>query len=593
MAQFQKTLDPKPNEKIKIDIDDPAVQTCLELIWDNYTEKNARDQINEAALQLAEDGFIVEDPKGPEYMNTLLPYQALWKTLTRIKSLDFAIHGTGADQAEEKLVTAGLETILDRSYYLRTLLSKGGVIQNGAGIGDGFWSFTTQEKGFPFKTFPIPNNNVYVDTQATGMRTGDKTVYKLAFLVQMPLGEFNRTFPKFKDKVGAGEIPRTKLFRKDVDQKLIQQLKNSPKKFVELCYYFDISNMAYVIFAGPGCTLIKKEEGDDYPYTFKDENTNREEPYIPVFHFMGMRALKGFYNHGLFHALYKPAQISQRVLNKTTLHIEDNADPVNFISVGQGQGDAVIQQIETANAIRAAGGKPVVPLERGLGDSGTIGNVSLYSPSNVSEVEYVQQQIILSAKRLGIHYDEPETAGTTATEILSEEENANMFVKQMMEDNAPEFEFFLKVVLDLVKKTVSKADKTPLNLTTSLSVVDRNTGEEVLVRPDDATLGLFVMALKEKHYFPKINARSGAIAPKLRAAQVARGLAQAAPGSKAFKELHSEYASINDLDLKGEDFLPQDGGMPQAGQSAEEGPIPASTERLTINPRLQEQIPVI
>jgi len=358
------TIDPEPNISVQIDVDDEVVKTCLEMIGANNTGKNNRDRINEAALALADEGFTVEEPDGPRLIDTLKPYQALWKTLGRVKAHDFTIHGTGATPPEEKLIIEAVKTVLQRAYFLRTLLSKGGVMTNAAGIGDGYWSFSTQVKGFPFKCFPIPTSNIYVDHSATGLRTGAKPVSKLAFVVRMPLGEFNREYPKFKDKVGAGDVPRQKILGKDVDQTLIQQIGEDKNDYVEVCYYYDIANLAHVKFAGPGCTIIEKRCGDEYIWRFKDKERGEEELYIPVFGFMGMQSLQGFFNHGILHAAYKRAIAARRLENKTALHIDDNADPIHFMSIGQGQSDKVMEAIRTADEIRASGGKPIVPLER-------------------------------------------------------------------------------------------------------------------------------------------------------------------------------------------------------------------------------------
>lgn len=586
-----KTLDPRPNDTWQIDVDDKAVQTCLALIADNLTDKETRDTINETVLTAVEEEFSVDEPQPPRLVQSKMLYQAWWKAMSRVKCYDFSLHGTGAEESEEAVVSQGVATVLDRMGFLRTFLGKGGTMPTALGIGDAFFLLTTDEERFPLKVVPIPNNQVYLDSTATGMRTGTRPITKIAVIVEYKLGEFNRLYPDSADKVGVGEIPRKRLGLKNIDQKYIQTINKKGKDYIEVCHYFDVSNMAYVVFAGAGCTILTKKLDKEYPFKFKDDSTNKSEPYVPVFHFLGLQSFQGFYNWGIFQAIYDRAITNRRLINKTMAHVDENTDPVTFVSVPFGKGGDVMAQIDEAVGIRAAGGRPFIPLERGMGDTGGVSSSSMYVPSNISEVDYLIQRGDLEVKRMGFHLDEPEQAGTTATEILSEEENATMRVRQIMEDNAPEFEKFLQVILSLIPQTVSKNSKIPLNLTTSIKITTAN-GEE-RVRAEGATLGLLSSLLSEKHYFAKVNARSGYIAPKMLMAQTARVLNMAPQGSRAYGKAIEQYAQQNDKDLTAEDFqVPAQ--APMGGEVNAEGmPIPADTERMGINPRLKEQLPVI
>ncbi|MBT7929849.1 hypothetical protein HN682_08050 [Candidatus Peregrinibacteria bacterium] len=605
----QETLDPLPNDKVQIDKENLLVKTAIKLLEDNFSDKKKQDDKNEKVIKVAEEAFDAEEPEGVKKTTSKKFIQAFWKFMSRTKPLDYSIHGVGATRTMEMLVHQGIETVFRRGGFYKTLMGKGGVTGNAGAIGDGFMLFSTKEKGFPFKFTPIPNNNVYLDVNATGMRTGAKPVRKCAVIIPRTIAEFNRLYPDYADKAGAGQIPKSINLLKDLDQTNIQRMEEDWTQMIEVCHYFDLDNEAYGIFAGSGCTLIKEDMEDDYPFQFTNQETQEDEAYIPVFHFMGIPAFTGFYNHGIFHWLYDYAVFSRQLFNKVSSVVSDNADPTQVFSVPMGQGAAVFKQINQARQARAKGKQPVMALEYDPSNPGgsAVSLNTLRVQADIGAVQFVDQYLDRDIKRMGIHLDELDTAGNiTATQILSEEENANMFVRQMQEYNAPEFEFILNVMIDLIPKTVTpdrttavrkpdgelditdvkRGDKTPIYLTTTIKVNGRSLDMK------SATLGALAEEMKKVQYFPKVNSRSGAIASKMRAAQVRRGLEIAAPGSPAQLSLIGEFSHLNDLDLEGQDFIPQQQAPAPAIDEVPQAEA-AATERQSINPRVAEQEPVI
>ena len=208
------------------------------------------------------------------------------------------------------------------------------------------------------------------------------------------------------------------------------------------------------------------------------------------------------------------------------------------------------------------------------------------NPVQVSEAEFVDRYITREIKRMGITLDEVENP-INELHILSEEENSNMFVKQLQEYNAPEIQVMLDIIIDQLPKVVtpnkteSKEDengvmqvvsikqgnKTPILLATPL----RENGKDLDMK--SITLGALAEELKIRQYYSLVNSRSGAISSKARQARINKGLSQALPGSKARTELLNEFAIINNLDVKGEDFIPAPQQAP-AGAGGPEGGAP-------------------
>jgi hypothetical protein len=141
--------------------------------------------------------------------------------------------------------------------------------------------------------------------------------------------------------------------------------------------------------------------------------------------------------------------------------------------------------------------------------------------------------------------------------------------------------------IELLKKFISSKDKTPLNLTTDIQVDDTS------IKPDYMTLGMVAEELRKHHYFVKVNSRSGSLPSNtMLQTQLSRILPYAQPGTPAFTKAMKLNANLNDLEFEGEEFnmqAPQGGGMP------EEMPKPTGTEtdRMTINPRVKEQQPIM
>jgi hypothetical protein len=584
---FDQYLDPEPNTNVTIDKDNKAVQTALKLIRSNFTIKQKRDEKNKILRDMIEAGFEVHEPNGTRKINLKKLQQVYWKVASRMKPLDYALHASQRPEFVEKITTDGVSTVLRKGGYIQMYRDKGGMFQNSIGYGDAFGLFgTIGTKGFPLQFLPIPNDNVYVDTRATTMRNGSKPVKKCAVIMVYTWSEFVEMFPKMAKKAGVGRIPRDNYDLKDQDQSYEQVLQNGDDDIIEVCYYYDIANMHHVVFAGSGCTVIEEVGGDNYPFKFKSKETRQEEAYIPVLHMMCMESFEGFYNHGVFEMIYDLCVLYYRLMNKNANQIEDNADPYVFFSVPEGRVGEMFQKMDMAARMRAAGKRPLIPLEYDSNNpngSQVQASTPLTTQAMLGEASAMFDLIDREIKRLGIHLDELESANVTATQVLSEEENANSFVKQMMEKNASETEFVVKVVLDLLPKVIKKSDKTPLQMTTTIDV------EGVTVRTDTITLGDLVDEISNNDYFVKVNVRSGTNDSKLKKAQVANMLQFAAPGTPAHAKLLTQFAQQNDSDLRGEDF-----GMPQAGggQMPDEIPQdePTGTDRLAINPRQADQM---
>lgn len=590
------TLDPIPTQSgVKDQKDNKAVATFLKLIRDNDSQKSEIDQKNRLVRDMIESGFEIGEPTGPRRINTKKLYQAFWKTMQRVRLLDFTLHASNRAEHYEKMATDGITTMLRQGGYVSMFRDKAGLFQNGFGYGYAFGTFGTREgKGVPFEFQALANDNVYVDTRATAMRSGSKPVKRAVVITSMTWAEFAADYPEWKDKVMPGRIPRD-TYSTELDQ--AEEQDQNEHDIIEVADGYDSISQTYVRFAGSHCVVMEEITGKEYPFKFMDKTRQEETPYIPVIHFKCMPSFKGFYDHGIFAAIYDLAMLYQKILNQMGNFTVEGVDPVRWISVPAGEASKVFAKWDAALQMRAQGKTPLVPLEYDPANPGgnQINAQALQVNSLINEAQIMFDRIDLEIRRFGIQIDEADN-NELATAILADEENANRFVKQVMEMNASEFEFIMKVVIDQIPKTVKESDDTLVQMTTKV-LVDEQGEDPFMLDASSVTYGMISKELKEYPYFPKINARSGADMNKLKSAQIARVLQMTQPGTKAYFDLMAQFSHSNDIDQDQFAFgaqRQQPQQQPQGGQPASQdlAPEPSATDALTINPRAAEQTPV-
>lgn len=214
---------------------------------------------------------------------------------------------------------------------------------------------------------------------------------------------------------------------------------------------------------------------------------------------------------------------------------------------------------------------------------------SLLTGNLYNEWQAVFDRLDQELRRLGINIDELDTTSDkTATEILALEENANSFVKQVMEYNATESQFAVEVTMDMIAEFVTKKDKTPLNL--AVKIMLESGSQE---RMGQITLGMISEELKVNNYWVNINSRSGAIpSNNVLRAEINSVLPFMQPGSPAWKRAVGKLAQLSNFDADAEEFLMAQ--VPEDAPQPEESEAPVSgTDRLTINPRAEQQKPVL
>lgn len=588
---------PEINQNVRSDRENKNVQAALKVMNRNLDVKIMRDNRNLLIQQLFDRGFEVADPTGTRKLSPQILQQAMWRTVNKMKPLDFEIHGTYRPENVERIVTDAVGTVMDKGGYISSLRDKDGAFMKLMMYGDAMIQIGTDPDGdakYPICFTPISNSNIYIDSFATSMRTGlyGRRVTKMVVIFSYSWDEFCDMYPEMKRKAGIGKIPRDSGLMKELERDYFQTFKLSDD-LIEVAHYYDISNKVYTCFAGTACTVIKEYKGDQYPYEMDGE------PYIPVLHFMCMPSADGFWNYGIGHILYKMALIQSRLMNMAIGHVEDNTYPITMVNVPQAEAGKFFRKLQQAHEMRATGKKGYMAMEY---DPSTgaypVSANSLTTNALFNEWQVLFERLDQEIRRLGINLDDIDrNTDVTATQIMSEEENSNAFVKQVQEYNASETKFAVEVTMDFIKKFISTKDDSALNLTTKISLNDGTEREINKMQPEvQPTMGDVAEELREHNYFVIVNSRSGAIPSNMmEQAQVTRLLQSTQPGTPAYEQLMEEMATLNGKDLPkgsfGVPMQPQVGNPPSQG-STETGSLPMSeTDRMVINPRSGQQIP--
>lgn len=589
-------LSTPPNLRVVSGIDNKAVQSAIRCVKRGYVQKQIHEQESFQIQQMFQKAFEIKEPQGTRKVNSSMLQQGMWRTVNKMKCLDFEIVGVGASDELNDFVTQGISTVLERGNFNRVLRDKQGVFFNTLLYGNGMPMFSIDtDQDFPIRFRSASLSNTYVDPYATGMRNaGDENnAQELLLIFSMSWDEFCSVYPDMKNKAGRGKIPRDYGMLKEIERDYYQTYRLLDD-IIEVAYYYHLPTKTFCKFAGTMCTIISELKGDKYPFVMGGEITKNDKeeitikggvPYIPASSFLCQPSSEGFYDKGLGHLMYKIAWLEQRLLNMELNHADDTINPTVFLNVPQDTSTAILQKIKQSNQQRAAGGKGYIPWEfNPMNPSESqINPQALLTNNNLNELQVLFTRLDGEIRRLGINLDGGNFEGNpNQMQIMAEEEESDSFIKQIMEYNATETQFLIEAVIDITKKIIDKDNKVPLDLTFTVQ------GQNGEAKITEMTLGHLAEVLQTYHFFVKVNARTGTIPSNaFKLAQLERTSQFTPPGSKAFNDIAVDMARLNGRDITANDLMPaqQQAPAPQQIPLQNAQPIATGTDRISINPK--------
>jgi len=572
------TLNKKLNINVVSNTEHVAVQTALKVISDNASGKNIQDSKNQMIQDLFEAGFNVNSPDGTIKIQSKLLQQVFWRMASRMKPLDFMMHGTDRPEAVEKIMTDGMSTVLDKGNYISSLRDKGGAFMNLLLYGDAFIQVGTDDSEYPIRFNSIDNSNFYTDTLSTKIRGGNGRECRQAVVIfSHSWSEVVAMFPKFKDKMGSGRIPRDIGTGKETERTL-NQTTTDEGDLTEVAYLYDINANNYTIFVGEQCTVVEEHKGENYPFMLYGK------AYIPVIQFIGTPSTKGFYNHGIGDMIYDIAVMSRKLFNMGLGHAEEGAFPITHVNIPKNKTSIYFRKLAAAYEMRKQGKKGFVAMEYdpAAPNNERVSAETLLTASQLQEWQVLWDNLTRELSRMGINIDEVSTQGqVTATQILKEEAAQNAFIKQIMEWNASETEKLVEITIENIKEFISINNKTPLDLTTQIKLENGT-----LRRADNITMGMISEEFKNYHYFVRVNSRSGVIPSNLfQQAQIRNILPTLVPGSPSYNKQVLKLSQLNDVDISMEDLQPAMQPQQQAALGdMDQSMMMSGTDRESIRP---------
>ena len=530
-----------------------AIDDALAMIGNMTTIKNRRDQRNFANQELLEMGQWTTEPVAPRFLESKLAWQAVEKMIQKTKFLDYQIHGTGRPEWAEKMVAKGITTVLENGGFDRAFSDKAGVKDKMYAFADVFVQIGTdaQNPENPITFNVLSNSNVYFDNYAITMRGGNNgsCVQEMAVIFSYPWAQATKLHPKLKRKGSPGQIPRDIAYNRELEKTWQQEVTDAD--ITEICYYYNLTTQTYTVFGGAGCLELETKRGEAYPFMMDGK------PYIPVIHFKCLPSSIGFYNRSLVDIIYDISISYRQILNQALFHAQDNINPYILLNLPTGESSEFFNKLAYADELRAEGQKGYIPVEYDAGGANGVNAQPLTTQNNMAEFQILREILTDEVKRIGVNLNDIDYAGNpNEMQILKEEENSQALAKRIMAGNRSEIKFLLECVMDFIAK-YAQGSEVPLNLTTTLTMIDPETGESVDVKAEEANLGMVADELNNFHYFAEVDGQSGAEQSNvMEQTQIDRALSVALPGTPAYFKLAQQKAMVNNRDITVDELQP-------------------------------------
>ena len=572
MAKIPGTLEEEINHSPRNDRDKPAVKAALKMMGKTKTIKSNVEKDLLAIQNLFEETFEVIDPKINRRVPGFMIQQAMELLTRKTKFPSFSCRSDGRDPVIQKIVTDAVTRAMDISGFNKILTDKFGIYGRMYLFGDAIIRVGTDtENEFPVMFQPGSLTKTYFDVYATEMRNpgGEHEADEVSVIYNYSWDEAIKLYPELKKNGGIGKIPAGEASTLKNEIWTDQQNQRKERE-VEICHYYNKRQKVYSIFAGSSCTLLSELKGDDYPFMMDDK------PYIPIIHFHCFSSVQGFYNWGIGHLLYRLTIIERILMNKGVNQAFNNANPLRLLRLPKDKKSTMLNRIREALTMQKQDLPGIVIDEVGTTDITTPARMEAFSTEQLTgEWERLFAKLDQVLRRLGINLDALSISAQKPLGVVEiEEENQNEFIKYRHVKNSSEYEFTIKLVMDFIKKFVTKDSKwfdQPVILKEKVKVnIKTPEGEEVVEQEfTDITWGDIAEELEKHNYYVEINTAAGSSNSRLLEKVRLRRIAPSLAGLKAQKKVLKELIQLDGIPLDDDDLEPI--GAPELGAAPAEG----------------------
>ena len=533
-------------------LDDKVVLRALQVKNQGQEINDERQEELERVQDDYELAFSAEDQQGMLFCNSTLAANVEKKVFERLDFMNFDIEFKNPDVPFEQKIL--FETLAKEA--IKTVMIKGGfakVMKEAKDsaywrivlLGDAFVVITKGEGDFPIEYRLVSHENVFIPANALALRgsASGRDARRILIVSEYEYDDYMENVVSQLDKKNKkkakealwGKLPGGTDYDDFATRDTIQQEYEVDLRVGEVGTYIDLEMEKVVKIVGPNATIIEELEGKDFP--FKKDG----KPFIPVAHFMCMPSTKGFYNYGVGHYMHQKNAVDRLLKNKTISGVLQEIDPIKYIQGKPGgrlEFQGLVYQAEQQIAEGHIGIIYDEADENGMYATGKVDSLSGKNASNIQEIAkgILREDII----DFGISLQETATeASKTATAIISEQETANILIREIAKRNAPEYKFLIETTIEYMKLFIKKNNKQKINVS---EVEPFDDFQREFIR--SVNLGEIVDFIRKNEYEVNMDINSGvAINPAVKAAKV-RAMLQASVNTQLYPKILQKHLGL-------------------------------------------------
>lgn len=457
-----------------------------------------------------------------------------------------------------------LKSNKDGAYFMFTLLGDAFVFIEGAGK-------ATKDNPVPLCFNTMSPDRVFFNRSAVKMRGSARgNNVRRAFMVyDMTFDEYMEDIVStIKDKemreaaenVSWGELPQSDDIDSMAQERDDEDTESEISRKGQVGVYIDLDARAKIIIAGSSATIISKFVDNEFPYVMDNK------PYMPIIALSCFAKTRGFYNAGLGHYMSEINQLDEILQNKTVSGAIKEVDPIDVLTVGNGQANQIQARIGDVELDVAEGRRGILINE--ISDDGQpmIGNMSKFSSGGIGNsgdaIAIIRDRLKVE---MGMNVRDVSTEKEKTAFAIQQEAAAQTALPQgIMERNAEEYKFAIKIIIDLMKKVIS-----PSNNTVVPTKDIRLSSSKNAITVSGFTLGEVVTMMKKSRIVVNMEEQSGVTPTNFERVARINTLLPLLQGTPAFTKLIRELVELNGYSF-GEDELNVPAPAPEEGQQIQQ-----------------------
>lgn len=587
-----KTLDAiyKPKTEYSLREKSKLQNTVIEMIEDFDDIKNdkvSRIKAVKDLYQEAIDGLSsTRANQSPSLLLNIL--LKIYATLTQVPDTSLDIFGVRTPIV--LVMTKYLDNLIEESGFKELMEQDFGGYKQQFLYGD-FFIFLGKDlddnKAMPiFRGLPI--SNLYTQKSANRIRskTAGRSMTRLGVVYEYGVEEAENLFPGIMDYAYAGSLPRNQReWSPDDEKDLIQKTAEEEARFIEIMFFYDISNRdkpIYSILAGKNMYEYSTVKGKQYPFWKKVRG--KSTAILPIEKFTYSFTPDGIFGRGGGEMFLKITNILSKLNNAEVNNVIDRQYRPTILNIDKVNAKSLFKQLKDARTLKDKGEQAYIVPELAKKDKesgGVLGqmNVSSIAPEPImQEGQLLKQELETMVRRMGINidYNFADPKGRVA---ITEQNirNTNESIEEIHRGNLESYKFIYEFMIDCIVEYGDENDTTPFAYDIELELA---TGKKKLSemtvdgQPITVTNGEIVTLFKKYADLIQVNvdvSTGTRFNTLLEERNLLKQLQFLQPGTKAHTDALKSFGLLFGKSYKDDDFgLPQAEGMqalPQAQQA--------------------------